>query len=244
MDGTGYITKESLRLLLGDEWSPDKVEAMFKEADAKNDGRIDFEEFRTILTGHAKSALKDVFNNSGANGRADGQAHDGLSDADSTNSGVGLNGLNASHNASTASIALSHGGPSFNSYQDLVGVGGTVANQPAMTGRQTTLGLPVDGGDTPVTSLERGEQEGFPPSHALNALGMQSARKGSLSAILPPLPASPSSTLTAQRHSPASASIIPGHTKNLFQTHPESTSLGTVAGGDRRALLPHLPTLA
>jgi Ca2+-binding EF-hand superfamily protein len=40
VDGTGYITAENLREVMGDDWSPEKVATMFREADAKGDGRI------------------------------------------------------------------------------------------------------------------------------------------------------------------------------------------------------------
>ena len=38
--GTGYITRENLKALLGDEWTSAKVDTMMKEADTKGDGRI------------------------------------------------------------------------------------------------------------------------------------------------------------------------------------------------------------
>lgn len=40
VDGTGFITRENLKELLGDDWTPEKAENMMSEVDAKNDGRI------------------------------------------------------------------------------------------------------------------------------------------------------------------------------------------------------------
>lgn len=40
VEGKGYITQEDLKQLLGDDWSPEKVATMFREADTKGDGRI------------------------------------------------------------------------------------------------------------------------------------------------------------------------------------------------------------
>lgn len=50
VDNTGYITAANLRTVLGDDFSEAKVQAMIKEADAKQDGRIDFEEFVQVCS--------------------------------------------------------------------------------------------------------------------------------------------------------------------------------------------------
>ena len=53
VDGTGYITRDNLKALLGDEWTADKVETMMSEADTKGDGRIDFDEFVAVMSNAA-----------------------------------------------------------------------------------------------------------------------------------------------------------------------------------------------
>ena len=40
VDGKGFITQDNLKHLLGDDWSSEQVAVMFREADAKGDGRI------------------------------------------------------------------------------------------------------------------------------------------------------------------------------------------------------------
>ena len=50
VEGTGFITRDNLKELLGDEWTAEKAETMMGEADAKGDGRIDFEEFLAVMT--------------------------------------------------------------------------------------------------------------------------------------------------------------------------------------------------
>lgn len=40
VDGKGYITKENLRDLLGDDWTLERAGTMMNEADTKKDGKI------------------------------------------------------------------------------------------------------------------------------------------------------------------------------------------------------------
>ncbi|RYI24808.1 MAG: hypothetical protein EON48_07310 [Acetobacteraceae bacterium] len=40
VDGKGFITKDNLKELLGDDWTAERVEIMMREADSKSDGRI------------------------------------------------------------------------------------------------------------------------------------------------------------------------------------------------------------
>lgn len=50
VDGTGYITRENLKEVMGDDWTTDLADQFFVEADTKGDGRIDFEEFMAAMT--------------------------------------------------------------------------------------------------------------------------------------------------------------------------------------------------
>ena len=60
VDGTGFITRANLKVLLGDEWSPEKVDAMMGEVDTKGDGRIDFDEFLAAFTREGWREAEDV----------------------------------------------------------------------------------------------------------------------------------------------------------------------------------------
>jgi calcium-dependent protein kinase len=40
VDKSGYITRDNLKSLLGDDWTPEKADQMMAEADEKGDGRI------------------------------------------------------------------------------------------------------------------------------------------------------------------------------------------------------------
>lgn len=99
VDGTGFITRQNLKVLLGDEWTPEKVEAMMAEVDAKGDGRIDFDEFLGVV---AQEGWRE----------ADGLA--ALPATPSTSggarSGVG-GGIGGAFDDSRPPSALSNGGP-------------------------------------------------------------------------------------------------------------------------------------
>ncbi len=45
IDNSGYITAENLKDMLGDDFTPQRVQAMIEEADIGGDGRIDYQEF-------------------------------------------------------------------------------------------------------------------------------------------------------------------------------------------------------
>jgi calcium-dependent protein kinase len=71
VEGTGYITRENLKQLMGDDFTPEKVELMMKEADTKGDGFIDFEEFLGSMEADAKGVFAEInpvsSNNNGVN---------------------------------------------------------------------------------------------------------------------------------------------------------------------------------
>jgi len=48
-DGSGYITAENLREVMGDDYDAARVEAMISEADIMGDGRISFDEFLKLM---------------------------------------------------------------------------------------------------------------------------------------------------------------------------------------------------
>ena len=51
-EGTEFITAVSLKRVmtsLGEKLTSDEINAMMKEADANNDGKISFEEFKKII---------------------------------------------------------------------------------------------------------------------------------------------------------------------------------------------------
>eukprot|EP01066_Platyproteum_vivax_P016271 Platyproteum_vivax@DN7068_c0_g1_i2.p1 len=50
IDKTGYISKENLRAVLGDEYNGTKIEDIVKQCDFKKNGVIDYEEFMAALT--------------------------------------------------------------------------------------------------------------------------------------------------------------------------------------------------
>jgi calcium-dependent protein kinase len=50
-DGSGYITAENLRLVLGSKVKGDRMEAFIAEADQNRDGRLSLQEFIAYLTG-------------------------------------------------------------------------------------------------------------------------------------------------------------------------------------------------
>eukprot|EP00928_Gymnodinium_smaydae_P055837 TRINITY_DN39316_c0_g1_i1.p1 TRINITY_DN39316_c0_g1~~TRINITY_DN39316_c0_g1_i1.p1 ORF type:complete len:540 (-),score=135.56 TRINITY_DN39316_c0_g1_i1:60-1679(-) len=63
--GTGYITKDNLRSILGRAYDGSKVEQLIQEADISGDGKIDFEEFCAYMrdgcaTEEQMDALKKV----------------------------------------------------------------------------------------------------------------------------------------------------------------------------------------
>jgi calcium-dependent protein kinase len=60
VEGTGYITRENLKQLMGDDFTPEKVELMMKEADTKGDGFIDFEEFLGSMEADAKGVYAEI----------------------------------------------------------------------------------------------------------------------------------------------------------------------------------------
>lgn len=62
---TGYITPESLRMVLGETFEGEKVESIMNEADLLQDGRVSYAEFVSYLRGtplgeHADSAVKVI----------------------------------------------------------------------------------------------------------------------------------------------------------------------------------------
>ena len=56
-DGTGYISRDNLRDMLGDDFTPERVDAMMSEADTNGDGQIDYEEFLALFREEAAVAI-------------------------------------------------------------------------------------------------------------------------------------------------------------------------------------------
>jgi len=48
-DDTGYISKENLREVLGTDGTPALIDALIREADKNNDGKISYEEFLSFF---------------------------------------------------------------------------------------------------------------------------------------------------------------------------------------------------
>ena len=48
-DGTGFISKQNLKELLGDDYDERTVNGMIEEVDTKDNGRIDIEEFLQMM---------------------------------------------------------------------------------------------------------------------------------------------------------------------------------------------------
>ena len=57
VDGSGYITPENLREILGDDFTPERVAEMIREADTLGDGRISYQEFLALFREEAGAAL-------------------------------------------------------------------------------------------------------------------------------------------------------------------------------------------
>ena len=51
LDGTGYITHENLKKVMGDSATDAEVAAMIAEADFAHDGKITLDEFKTMMAG-------------------------------------------------------------------------------------------------------------------------------------------------------------------------------------------------
>lgn len=60
VDGTGIITRENLRVILGDDYTPEKADEMIREADIKGNGVIDFEEFLAVIRSEGTSLVRNV----------------------------------------------------------------------------------------------------------------------------------------------------------------------------------------
>jgi len=54
-EGKGYISHENLKVILGKDYDKDVVEGMIKEADFKNNGQIDYEEFLQLMFANPES---------------------------------------------------------------------------------------------------------------------------------------------------------------------------------------------
>jgi calcium-dependent protein kinase len=50
VDSSGFITRDNLRAVMGDDWSPAVEDAFFREADKDGDGVVSADEFRTALS--------------------------------------------------------------------------------------------------------------------------------------------------------------------------------------------------
>jgi len=59
-DDSGFISKENLRDILGNQFSPELVDEMIKEGDFKQTGHIDFEEFMAFMRGKRVERLQDA----------------------------------------------------------------------------------------------------------------------------------------------------------------------------------------
>lgn len=60
-DDTGYITVENLREILGADFDTETINAMIAEADFKQTGKIDMEEFKMLMTsGSTSTELKKI----------------------------------------------------------------------------------------------------------------------------------------------------------------------------------------
>jgi len=63
-DSSGYISQDDLRQLLGDVYSEEDMESIIEQADENKDGKLSFQEFKTIFKGEterqASAMLQDT----------------------------------------------------------------------------------------------------------------------------------------------------------------------------------------
>jgi len=59
-DDSGYISRENLKEILGNQFSPQLVDEMIKEGDYKNTGHIDLEEFIALMRGTREKRVKEA----------------------------------------------------------------------------------------------------------------------------------------------------------------------------------------
>ena len=59
-DDSGFISKENLRDILGNQFSPELVDEMIREGDFKQNGHIDFEEFMAFMRGKRVERIKET----------------------------------------------------------------------------------------------------------------------------------------------------------------------------------------
>merc|ERR1719409_1184389 len=65
-DGTGFITLENLKDVLGNTYEGEDVEKLLKETDLNNDGKISYEEFMAYMEGdqadeaHQEAVIKVI----------------------------------------------------------------------------------------------------------------------------------------------------------------------------------------
>ncbi|KAJ8600816.1 hypothetical protein CTAYLR_006417 [Chrysophaeum taylorii] len=62
-DDSGFISKENLREILGNQFSPELVEEMIAEGDFKKTGHVDFEEFLKLMRGKRDKIKKEADDN-------------------------------------------------------------------------------------------------------------------------------------------------------------------------------------
>lgn len=60
VDGSGAITPDDLREVMGDDYSEEKATQMIAEADKKGTGSIDFDEFWQILAADEEQRVSDI----------------------------------------------------------------------------------------------------------------------------------------------------------------------------------------
>ena len=59
-DDSGAITKDNLRQLLGNQFSASLVEEMIADADFKQNGTVDYEEFKKMMLGSSGKRMRET----------------------------------------------------------------------------------------------------------------------------------------------------------------------------------------
>ena len=60
VDASGFITRNNLRELLGDDFSKERVDAIIRDADIRNDGHISREEFMHVMASQGEQMIEAV----------------------------------------------------------------------------------------------------------------------------------------------------------------------------------------
>jgi len=65
-DSSGYISPDNLRQLIGGQYSEEEIETIVEHVDHNKDGKISFEEFKTIFNVETKKQAFDMLENAGS----------------------------------------------------------------------------------------------------------------------------------------------------------------------------------